>query len=183
MSDLYCSPFPFKSVWGSVCVLCVHISLDVSSAILNQMYNKGKEVRNIQSEHVVWFGFLFFAVVFFFFFYFSTLLCRSIFQGFSFWTSHSHSHTHITHHNTNHLVRIELCQFNSLFFLNLCVFMLWLLFFCLSLSFWFTQNPNNKSSLKFPPHTPVAVVVAAAVRQKECMYALWTFAVFIVHNF
>lgn len=103
------------------------------------------------------FGFLFFAVVFFFFFFFSPLLCRSIFQGFfSVWASHSHSHTHITHHNTNHLVRIELCQFNSMFFLNLCVFVLWLLLLfllILSLSFRFTPNPNNKSELWNPLRT------------------------------
>lgn len=93
------------------------------------------------------FGLDFYSLLFviFFFFFFSTLLCRSIFQGFSFWTSHSHSHTHITHHNTNHLVRIELCQFNFLFFLNLYVFMLWLLFFFIcSFSFVLVHSKSKQ---------------------------------------
>lgn len=66
-------------------------------------YNKGEEVRNIQSEHVQ-----------FFFFFFSCSSCRSIFSRFfsSFQASHSHLHTHTQHTHINHLLYIELCQLN-----------------------------------------------------------------------
>lgn len=119
-----------------MCFVCTFLS----SAILNQNeHNKGKEVRNIQTEHVN----IFFILRYFFFVY-SNVIPFHISRFFFFERRTRHSHTN----NTNHLLHIELCQFNSA-------------------RFFFLLKIQTIRARKIP-----RLRISEA---KECMFALWAF--------